>query len=138
MTLEEIEETLPNGLHDALINRLNVDYGLAQLTLEVDVWVGLLDEPPPERERSALAEILFTGLVYCSIEHPQPGSSFLHPGEVFFSYERTPAEEIPSALVKVLPQDTQCYSLFILEWCSKIHIAAKDVTFSWTDGRAQR
>ena len=45
MTLEEIENSLPNGLHDAEVHRLIVDYSQRKLTVEVAVWVGNLDGP---------------------------------------------------------------------------------------------
>ena len=50
MTLEELESTSPNGLHDAEIERIAVDYAVRELTLEVAVWVGSMDDPPARRE----------------------------------------------------------------------------------------
>ena len=46
--IEELENTLPNGLHDAEVRRITVDYERRKVTLEVAVWVG--DEPPERRE----------------------------------------------------------------------------------------
>jgi hypothetical protein len=33
MTLEELEGKLPNGLHDAQLSKLEIDYQLGELTL---------------------------------------------------------------------------------------------------------
>jgi hypothetical protein len=49
MTLEEIEESLPNGLHDPVIQAVVMDYQQLRLTLRVEVLIGLPDQPPPER-----------------------------------------------------------------------------------------
>jgi hypothetical protein len=50
VTLEELENTLPNGLHDAEVRRITVDYERRKVTLEVAVWVGDMDEPAERRE----------------------------------------------------------------------------------------
>jgi hypothetical protein len=42
MTLEELENALPNGLHDAGVNRINVDY---ESTFDVEIWVGDMNDP---------------------------------------------------------------------------------------------
>jgi len=36
-------------------------------------------------------------------------------------------------LTPLLTPETLCYSLYILEWESQIHIVAADVSFSWSD-----
>ena len=133
VTIEEIEETLPNGLHDAEILELVMDYKHARLALEVSVLVGQPIEPHPSCERCRPGVIVFRGVVFYSVEFPQGGSSFQPPGPVGFTYERAPAGEIPAGLAKILPQGIQCYSLFLRDWLSHIHIAAVDVRFSWSD-----
>ena len=57
VTIEEIEETLPNGLHDAEILELVMDYKHARLALEVSVLVGQPIEPHPSCERCRPGEI---------------------------------------------------------------------------------
>ena len=44
MKLEELEKTLPNGLHDSKVSRIVVDYGQRKLTLDLDVWTGDMDQ----------------------------------------------------------------------------------------------
>jgi hypothetical protein len=51
MTLEEIEESLPNGLQDSVIQAVVMDYQQLRLTLRVEVLIGLPDQPFPESER---------------------------------------------------------------------------------------
>lgn len=133
MTLEQIENTLPNGLHDAQIASLYIDYKRACLTFEVEVLVGLPGQPHPECESYRRGRLSFEPMYYCSIEYPQPGVPFEQPGLVWFSYERTARAEIPASVEQHLPKDTQYYSLFIREWLSSIHVASGAVGFSWQD-----
>ena len=40
MNIEDIEKTLPNGFHDAILQRLNIDYINKIVELDLNVWVG--------------------------------------------------------------------------------------------------
>ncbi len=131
MTIEQIEDLLPNGLHDAQIQALALDYEQMRLVLKVLVLVGLPDQPYPDCERYRAGEILFEGVQFCSVEYPQTVSAFQHPGALWFSYGRTSPEQIPAGVRDILPPGTQCYSLFIHKWLSHFHIAAAEVSFSW-------
>lgn len=129
--LEQIEKSLPNGLHDAEIRKLTMDYENARLVLSVSVLTGIPSQPYPDREACRSAEISFLQVQFYSVEYPQAGSSFRHPGNVSFSYENTPPDQLPVGLLDVLPPETLCYSLFIRDWLSHIHIGAGEVAFSW-------
>jgi hypothetical protein len=48
MKLEELEKTLPNGLHDSKVSRIVVDYQQRKLTLDLDVWTGDMTNDRPE------------------------------------------------------------------------------------------
>jgi hypothetical protein len=133
MTLEEIEKLLPNGLHDAQIQRMTRHYESAELALKVRVLVGLPNQPRPDRTSYRTAGIVFRRVYFCAVELPQPDSAFQHPRSLWFSYERMPSNVIPDSLAKTLPKGTQCYSLFVREWMSEMHVAAQDVAFSWSD-----
>ena len=137
MTIEQIEESLPNGLHDANIRECMMDYEHSRVMLEVNVLVGLPDEPYPECERYRPGVLVLDGVLYYSVEFPLPGSSFRYPGPVGFSCERTPAGQVPADLWKALPAQCQCYSLFVRDWLSTIYIAATDVSFSWSNSEDQ-
>jgi hypothetical protein len=65
MTLEDLENTLPNGLHDAEVQRIEVDYALRKLTLEVAVRVGDMGEPPERREAYKSARIEISTSLSC-------------------------------------------------------------------------
>lgn len=131
MTIEQIEASLPNGLHDAEIRTCSMDYENARLALGVSVLVGLPVQPYPESERYRGGMLVFEGVLFYSVEFPRGDSSFRHPGAVGFSSERMPLEQIPASLASTVPPESQCCSLFVRDWLSHIYIAAAGVSFSW-------
>jgi hypothetical protein len=137
MTLEQLEQALPNGLHDAQIQQVEMDYEHARLVLRVKVLIGLPGQAPLDRERYRSGKIVFEGVQLLSIELPEAGTGFQYPGSVWFSYERTLPGVIPVAVANALRPGTLSYSLFVREWLSCIQIAATEVGFSWSEGDVQ-
>src|ERR1035437_2834597 len=43
ITLEELENTLPNGLHDAEVQVITIDYKQRKVTLDLAIWVGNIE-----------------------------------------------------------------------------------------------
>jgi hypothetical protein len=72
MTLEELESSLPNGLHDAEVRRISIDYEHRKVTLELAVWVGKMEDPPDRREAYRDGRIEISGLLFMVIEPPDP------------------------------------------------------------------
>jgi hypothetical protein len=69
MTLEELEATLPWGLHDAYLERLQIDWPEAKLVLDVRVMV------TEHQDMDQRARITITGLVFCSVDPPEIDSA---------------------------------------------------------------
>src|ERR1700683_3275437 len=124
MTLEELDEFLPNGLHDARIKTLAHNYERGAVKLEVEILFGLPGDPEPNRFRYRDGEILFHRVLFCSIEVPENGRIIGHPGSIWFKFWRTEPGVLPEKVTDSLPPGTLCYSLYVLEWESQIHIAA--------------
>jgi hypothetical protein len=133
MKLEDLDDTLPNGFHDATISELTRDYENAKLRLKVDILIELAEGSPRDANRYRGAEIIFHSVMFCVIEAPDPESSFRHPGCIWFRFSRMEPGVMPEPLMKSLPPEILCYSLFILDWWSHIHVAAADVSFTWSD-----
>ncbi len=119
MTLEDLDQTLPNGLHDARIRSFSHDFESAVVKLEVEVLFGLPEDPPSERSCYRNAEILFHQVLFCSVEIPENERIIGHPGSIWFVFERIGLESLPEKIAKVLPLEVLCYSLYILEWNRK-------------------
>ena len=133
MTLEDLDQRLPNGLHDAQIKALLHDYERGVVTLKVAMLVGLPHDPPPERSRYRIGEIHFHGAMFCVIEILENERALGHPRSIWFSYSRTDPGNLPEPIRRQLPPETLCYSLYILDWESTIHIAASDISFQWLE-----
>lgn len=133
MTLEEFDDALPNGFHDATISELTRDYENATVRLKVDILIELPEGTPRDANRYRSGEMIFHGVLFCVIEAPDPESAFRHPGCIWFRFSRMEPGVMPESLLKAIPPETLCYSLFILDWWSHIHVAATDVSFAWSD-----
>ena len=138
MTFEELDQSLPNGFHDAEIYSIRVDYGSATVTLDVSFWVGDLDGPNREEYRRGILKV--TGLLFCSIDPPDPAYPFLPDGSpVTVSGDAAKSDTLPvlARLTPRFPPGASCYRFFVNDWNSFIHIAAKDVQLSWAGDEAR-
>jgi hypothetical protein len=126
MTLEEIDLSLPHGLHDALIVSLQHDYAAAVLTLTLSLYA------KGEEGRRA-GELKFDGVLYCAIDPPEAVSAFQHPGELWITSFSRSTDRLPQELIEALPEGILKYSIFNRDWYSEIHVAASNVIFRWLD-----
>lgn len=131
MTLEQLEQLLPNGLHDAKIASFARDLENETLALRVSVLVGLPDDPPELQDRYRDAVITFSGVRLFVVECPDASSAFLAPGGVFFSIARSEPGTFSREIEDRLPSGTNYYSLYVLDWESSIHLAATELAFEW-------
>jgi len=72
MTLKELENTLPNGLHDAEVRSIAVDYVQHKVALDLTVWVGRMEDPPERREAYKEGRIEIFVLLFLMMEHQDP------------------------------------------------------------------
>ena len=132
MTLEELEKTLPNGLHDAEVMRIAIDYELRTVTLELAVWVGNMDDSPERREAYRHASLEITGLCFLIMEPPDSKYPFQHSGLKIDGCDVS--KNLKHELLSALPADSFFRSLWVNEWNAFIHLAARDAKISWTEG----
>ena len=133
MTLEDLDRTLPNGLHDAKIRTMTHNFERAIVRLEADILVGLPDDPPEDRYRYRAGEILFHRVLFCTVEMPENERILGHSGSIWFKFWRMEPGLLAEKVAKRLSPETLCYSLYILEWESQIQIACEDVNFAWLE-----
>ena len=131
MSIEEVEKTLPNGLHDAVIRRHVVDYEKHTLELNIDVWVGDLDsKAEEERERYKSGILRFEGLEYFVIEPPSELKVLFEPFS--FSAGNPAVDKIkPSVVLPEAPEGTFLTFFFIYKLEAFIHICASKVEFNY-------
>src|SRR5438477_11408903 len=131
MTLAELENTLPNGLHDSEVTRINIDYEHRSLVLDLSVWVGEMGDAPERREAYRRARIEFSGLLFLVMEQPDPNYPFA-TGDLRIDGCEV-RKNLDSKLLGSLPVDSFFRSLWVSEWNAFIHIAAREAQIKWSD-----
>lgn len=80
MTPDDILAQLPNGMHDAGISAMHVEFGGRRVTLDMEFWVGDLDsEDEQTREAHRVGRLVLDGVEAMVVDPPDPadkGSRF--------------------------------------------------------------
>jgi hypothetical protein len=127
--LQALEEELPNGLHDAMLRTIAIDVVGQTAELDVDVWIGDLDsDNVAVREAYRSARIRLSGLVYLIVEPPGPGYTSLLGSPVRIDLCEPDPVAIP---LKTITDTEFAARIFVSEWNSFIHFAARDVDLQW-------
>jgi len=134
MTFEELERSLPNGLHDSRVSRIAIDYEQRTLTLDIDVWVGDINrEAREQRETYKRGRVLISGLFFTAMEAPDPRYPFsTATGLTVDGCDMS--KNLSTELMSSLPADTFFRSLWVNEWNAFIHVAAKNADLTWLNG----
>lgn len=125
MTFEELAATLPNGLHDAEVSRLQIDYSTRTVVLELSIWLG--DDEDLEKYRSA--QITLRGLQFCVMEGPDPRYPYAATEPLWISDVTSP----PSGTTLPKPAAPNAFvsSFFVNQWNAFVHLAALDASLVW-------
>ena len=128
MTLDEVAQGLPNGLHDLLVDRVTIDFTARTATFEVSVWVGDLSSAGREARRPA--QLALHGLQYCVLEPPDPKYPYAKPEPAWFVdlLDADPAIERG----RVSPVGVFASRFFVNQWNSFVHVSAIDARLTWT------
>ena len=136
MTLAQINEILPNGFHDAEIEQLIWSFQTNSAVLDIDFWVATEET---EREKRRRGRVELQGVLFLAVDPPQPRQldpKPYHPsGTLQIDGVLTNESVFPDLpnLKPALPQDTEIFSFYVVNWNSFIHIAAADATLVWSD-----
>jgi len=134
MTLEELENALPNGLHDAEVQRIAVDYAERKATIELAVWVGEMSDPPERREAYKTGRLEISGLVFLVMEPP-----VAYRVESRITLDSVdPGRGLDAELLASLPEGAFCHSFFVSQWNAFMHIGAKHAEMTWLNHGAIR
>jgi thiamine pyrophosphokinase len=133
MNIEDIEKTLPNGFHDAILQRLNIDYINKIVELDLNVWVGDLNSKNENiREEYKKMRLKLKRFLFFIIEKPDhtyPYSSgqelMIDMGKISSLKERHNLKN----LMQSIPKEAFAYWIFISQWNSFIYFSALDAEF---------
>src|SRR5690349_3816182 len=130
MNLEQIEQTLPNGLHDARINRITLDYLSKEAIFSLEICVSDSEIDGPERWRPAT--LRFSPFLYCIVEPPD--KTYPYEARKSLSVDVGSDEIAGISQTKMpdeLPQGAFRCWFFINDWNSFIHLAALDAQITF-------
>jgi hypothetical protein len=133
MTLEEIAAALPNGLHDAEVSRLAFDLVARTATLELEIWIGDMSEPPAHgREVYRAARLKVRGVAYLAIEPPDARYQYTTPGAVRIDLCGAAKDQLPPSSAGFAAR------LFVTEWNCFVQLGAVDAELIWTGEHKDR
>jgi hypothetical protein len=129
-TLSELEDTLPWGLHDAYIERIEIDWIGRRAVLGVRAMIS------ERQDMDQRAKVILDGLVYCSIDPPE-----IDPAR---GYEATPADGLwvnsASGLASTTatghpapPAGHFVHYFFVHNWNRSIHVCAESARLKWIE-----
>jgi hypothetical protein len=130
VTLEELEDSLPNGLHDAEIQRVCIDYQQRTMTIDMSVFVGDIAAPPEKREAYRDGSLVISGLQFATIEPPDARYPFSTPGTLRVDTCDMKKNLDPS-LVQALPKDAFVRTFFVDDWNAFVHVAGLGAEIQW-------
>jgi len=131
MTVEEIEMSLPNGLHDANLAKLAIDYVNNEAVFDIRIDVSDA-ESTDQSEQCRFGSLTLSGLMFCVIEPPDPRYTYRNSSGLWItSSGPVTSDDILTKLPRPLPQGAFVHYLFINDWNAFIYIAAMDAHFKW-------
>lgn len=132
MTLDELEHTLPNGLHDAELLSISVDYVQRKLTLGLEVFVGDFDGPIDQREAYRKGRIEIFGLQFLAIVTPDSTYPYSDctPSRIDICDRRN---NLDQKLLASLPVGTFVSSIWVNNWNGFADLAASGASLIWEE-----
>jgi hypothetical protein len=132
VTLEELEDTLPNGLHDSEVQSILIDYVQRRATMQLSVFVGELDAPVELREAYKEASLVISGLLFAVLEPPDSSYRFAEPASLRVD-ACDMSKDLDPSLLAVLPEGSFVRSLFVKDWNAFVHFAGSDAGIFWKE-----
>lgn len=129
MNLSEIAESLPNGLHDAKLSRLTLDYAARTVDLDLEIWIAT-ETTPPELYRPA--RITLVGFDYFVIEPPDATYPFRDQAAVTVDSSPDPEALVPNC------EEGTAFRLFVSDWNAFVRAASPEAHLRWLGPAANR
>ena len=134
MQLKEIEKSLPNGFHDALLSSIEIDYASRKIIIKLQILVGNPDgEDYVKRNEYRSAILTVSDFLYIAMEPPNVSQAFREPKELLIDGGEPEAGKAPLSLIALdqLPAGAFAYWFYSSRTNSFIHIAAQNASLDW-------
>ncbi len=136
-TLDDLSASLPNGFHDAELQRLVIDYMKREAKFIVDIWVG--DMGTEQREVYRLAEVTLSGLLFWVSEPPD--ANYLYDvagGERIDIGSLAELKERGTLKLPPVPEYAFANWIFLTEWNTFHYVAAQSAGLIWIGDKTVR
>jgi hypothetical protein len=133
MTLDQIENSLPNGFHDARLNKIDINYvsRVAKFELQIDIKrYGDQDKKHEEVHRDGI--ITLNEVLFIVIEAPDPSYPYQKTKGLWIA-DSGKLESIKpqKAIPETLPEGAFTYYFFINDWNAFIYFSAMSANFEY-------
>jgi hypothetical protein len=134
-SLQDIEQTLPSGFHDAHVRTCILGFADCVVSFELDLSVGNPDaSDPTERDRYRAATLRLDGVVACEIEPRVPSGAALPNVPLWIDLVQHNGDLLAG---RDLPPDVFRASFFVQNWNASVVIAARNAELSWVTPSAR-
>jgi hypothetical protein len=136
MTIQQLLNQLPNGLHDAQVSRLEVDFILRTACLDLAVWVGDSSGPPAAKDRTRKARLTFSGFLFAVSDPPDSRYDYAAAKPLWIDHDLVSQapDSWDHSLLAGLPSGSFVSRLFVNNSNSFLYIAATGVALEWLEG----
>ena len=129
MTFDDLERSLPNGLHDAELLRLRIDYAALEAVIDVSIDIGDSEAKESQDDSSyRSARITFSGLQFVVIDPPDRFSDRAGVSRIDAGTGQPPTAP---AKMPPLSEDSFLFWLFLSDSNNFIRIAARSTALDW-------
>jgi len=137
VTIDELDQSLLNGFHDAFIHTIRLDYAKRTACMEMSIWVDDPDESPEFRELYRDAVLEFEGMQCVLLDPPHPDYPFARAEPLWVDLDVRPPDPPIEAFAK-LPKGAFVARFYVRNWNSWIDVAATSASLRWTGERYSR
>lgn len=136
MTFDEVAASLPNGFHDAELQRFEMDYVHRTLQFDVVVWIGNMDDPG-RRELYRPARLTLDNVAFLVIEPPDTNYPWSRAGRIRID-AGTGQPRQSSSTLPAAPTETQTAWLYLEELNRFLLFSAGTASLEWTGPEVNR
>lgn len=130
-TVWDIEKSLLNGFHDALLRGYRVDFVARTLSFDLEVSTGDPEAAEPAaRDTYRAATLTLTRLAFCEVQAPDSRYPFQNPAPLRVDLVECDASHLA---VRAAGPSAFAASFFVTNWNAFIHFAAEGADIEWQD-----
>jgi hypothetical protein len=136
MTFAEAASSLPNGFHDAELQRFEMDYVHRTLRFDLVVWMGNMDGSP-YRELYRPARLTLDDVAFLVIEPPDVNYPWLKAGRIRIDAgEGQPPQS--SSTLPVAPAGARTTWVYLGEMNTFLLFSSGNASLEWTGPEVDR